>query len=237
MNVAVVILTWKRIPRLKNTLFMLYNQKYKDFRVHISNSNEIKHYVVKNYVDYFNTTLKMNVTASLDSNDDLAFRRMYIGRQLRQEGIDVILFIDDDVDFGPEYVATALSKYEEKSYKSWFAWNMYGPNYYTDRTRIFDEHEKVNYVGTGVSMIDTNIFLEDGLLNPPEHLWRGARTTEDLWLSYYAMHIMKWKLQFIHIPNTKIHGNDNVALFKAIQKDEYTKADFLTDLIKEGWKI
>lgn len=237
MNVVVVILTWKRIPRLKNTLSMLFNQTYKDFKVYISNSNEIKHYTVKNYTDYFNTVMKMNIEASLDSNDNLAFRRMSVGRKLKEEGADVILFIDDDVDFSKDYIKNALSQYEPKSYKSWFAWHMYGPNYYVERTRVYDIKDPVNYVGTGVSMIDANIFLEDGLLNPPEHLWRGARTTEDLWLSYYAQHIMKWKLAYMDLPNTRIHGNDNVALFKTIQQDSYNKADFLQDLIKEGWKI
>jgi hypothetical protein len=237
LKVTVVVLTWQRIPRLKSTLEMLHKQTYKNFNVYLSNANEKKHQAVANFAEYFTKYYKMDVTASFDGNETFAFRRMAVGKRLLESGTDVVLFIDDDVDFLPTYVETCLSKYEPKSYKSNFAWNVYGENYYKDRTRIFDEETPVNYVGTGVAMIDASIFKEKGLLNPPKHLWKGAMKTEDLWLSYYANYVMKWKLQFMYIPGTKINGDDNVALFKSILQDDYTKADFLTDLRKEGWKI
>jgi hypothetical protein len=236
-RVAVVLLTWQRIPNLKHTLKALAEQTYSDFDVYISNANQPRKAGVEKYVNFYKD--KLNITVSHDGNEMFAFRRMSIGNNLAKDGTQIILFIDDDVTFNKNYIENCLSHYEEKSYKSGFTFvfNNGGENYYSHRTRISDVNTKVNYCGTGVSMIDASIFLENGLLNPPEHLFPGALKIEDLWLSYYADHIMGWKLQWMPIPGTVIGGADSVALYKKVLDDPYTKAHFLTDLIKEGWKI
>lgn len=83
-------------------------------------------------------------------------------------------------------------------------------------------------------MIDPAIFLEDGLFDAPD----GAMGIEDLWLSYYADQILKWRLKYMNVKDhCKINGADEVALYKTFLNSEYTKADFLRELVAMGWNI
>jgi hypothetical protein len=158
-------------------------------------------------------------------------------------GTDIILFIDDDITFGPDYIENCLRYYEPNSYKSGFAWSFQanGENYYKYRTRINDYTSKIHYCGTGISIIDAKIFLDDRLIKraPPE-----AYRIEDLWLSYFAQHVCKWKLGYIEMKDVVIGGSDNAALYKEILNDKKTKgtpdkADFLKMLVARpySWKL
>jgi glycosyltransferase involved in cell wall biosynthesis len=236
-KVTVVLLTWQRVSRLKYTLKDLAGQTYKDFDIRISNANLKYSKVVDKYASFYSKDLDIKV--SHDGNKLYAFRRFTVGRELAKAGTEIVLFIDDDISFPSNYIELALSQYEPKSYKSEFAWQFFngGRNYYKYRTKVRQTGKQVHYCGTGVGMIDASIFLDDGLLKPPEHLWQGALKVEDLWLSYYASHILDWKLEYMEIPDVTIGGADNVALYKSVLSDPYTKADFLVDLVKTGWRI
>ena len=240
MKVTVVLLTWKRLSHLKRTLTMLAGQTYKNFDIHITNANLHHSHVVDRIAKNFSHRLQISVTH--DGNDIYAFRRFTVGKRLAEKGTEVILFIDDDVTFPSTYIENALKHYEPETYQSGFAWLFYnkGKDYYKYRTRVFDNNRKIHYCGTGVGMIDAKIFLEKGLFNAPE----PAYTIEDLWLSYFAQHVMKWKLKYFPIPNVIIGGADSVALWKQIIKDKKNdeaimdKADFLKLLIKKYmWKL
>lgn len=233
-KVTIVLMTWKRISMLKETLRDLEAQTYKDFDLYISNGN-LEH---ARYVDKFTNQFKnkLNIRVSHDGNDQKSFRRLIAARKMAQEGTEIILFIDDDIELPPTYVETVLAQYEPKTYKSGFAWGFFngGSDYYKHRKRRVNNSFIVHYCGTGIAMVDAKIFLEDGLFNAPA----GAMGIEDLWLSYYAQHIMKWNLAYMEVPKgTIIGGDDAVALFKTYLDTDYTKADFLRELVAMGWKI
>lgn len=235
LNVYVMLLTWRRIPFLKNTLSMLSRQTYKNFTIHISNGNLARQESVNKTVEMFKKTgLKMNVTH--DGNDTFAFRRFTVGKMLAEQGADVVLFIDDDITIPADYIENCIKHYEPKSYKSGFAWSFQkgGEDYYTYRTRHWDNKHTIHYCGTGIGMVDASIFLSKGLLDAPEEAYK----IEDLWLSYYAQHVMKWKLEYMPTPRVVIGGADRVALFKEILASKYNKADFLRLLVKKyKWKL
>lgn len=227
------MLTWQRINHLAVSLHNLARQTNTDFNVIISNANPRYQSRIEDYVQNFRGYFDIKVRK--DSNAEFAYRRLRVARDAAIDGSDIILFIDDDVIIPPHYVEKAVQQFEPQSYKSQFAWRLDdgGSDYYGKRTRVFDKRKKVNYCGTGVGMIDASIFLEDGLFDSPA----GALKVEDLWLSYYAQHVMKWKLQYLDVRNVKIGGGDSVALYKSIAKQKYNKADFLRDLVKMGWKL
>ena len=240
-KVTVVLLTWQRIGELKKTLRALANQTYKDFDVRISNANIKYSGIVDKHKRMFSEDLDISV--SHDGNDIFAFRRFTVGRELALSGTDIILFIDDDISFGSDYVETCLRYYEPESYKSGFAWSfqMNGADYYKYRTRIYDFESKIHYCGTGIGMVDAKIFLDSRLIKdaPPE-----AYKIEDLWLSYFAQHVLKWKLGYIEMKNVAIGGTDTAALYKQILSDKQTKgtpdkADFLRLLMQKpyNWKL
>lgn len=233
MKVSVIVMTWKRIPDLKETLRELSAQTHKDFEVYISNGNLEQAKQVDKYVNQYKD--KLNIRVSHDGNEQRTFRRLIAARKLAEEGTDIILFLDDDVQIPPTYLTKCLSQYEPKTYHSGFAWSFYnnGKNYYKWRTRRWDNKRKIHYCGTAMSMMDASIFLDDRLLDAPA----GALTIEDLWLSYFADHVLKWNLKFMQIPNVILGGSDTVALFSEIQQQPYNKANFLNDLVKMGWRL
>lgn len=240
VRITVVLLTWQRVGQLKRSLASLSSQTFKNFEVHISNGNLRQKANVESYAKLFSDRLKIRVTN--DGNDLYAFRRFSVGKKLAEEGTDIILFIDDDISFNDDYLENTLRYYEPKSYKSGFAWSFQdgGSDYYGKRTRVRDDHSKVHYCGTGISIIDASIFLDDNLMSTaPEE----ALKIEDLWLSYYAQHVKKWKLGQINMTNATIGGADDVALYKSIIKDKKTieaadKADLLKLLVKKyKWKL
>lgn len=241
VRITVVLLTWRRIGNLKKTLAMLSGQSFQNFEVFISNGNLSQKQNVESYAKLFSDRLKIRV--SHDGNEMHAFRRFTVGERLASEGTDIVLFIDDDITFPSDYLESCLRYYEPKSYKSHFAWSFQdnGSDYYGKRTRIRDFTSKIHYCGTGVSMIDASIFLDRGLINKAP---KEALLIEDLWLSYYAQQVKKWKLGYLDPVNVIIGGADSVALYKQVLNDKQTKAgavdkaDFLRLLVKKyKWKL
>lgn len=240
VRVTVVLLTWQRIGNLKRALAALSQQTFNNFEVFISNGNLKSIKPVNDYSKMFSDRLKIRV--SHDGNDSFSFRRFTVGKRLAEEGTDIILFIDDDITFEDDYIENCLRHYEPASYKSGFAWSFQnkGRDYYNERTRIWDYTSRVNYCGTGISIIDASIFLDPDLIKkaPPE-----AYKIEDLWLSYYSQHVKKWKLGYIEMNNATIGGSDSVALYKKIISDKKIgastdKADFLKMLVsKYRWNL
>jgi hypothetical protein len=88
-------------------------------------------------------------------------------------------------------------------------------------------------------MIDASIFLDDRIFSAPKE----AYLVEDLWLSYFSDHVMKWDLKYIPMKNVHIGGSDQNALYKKIMRDKRTegaadKADLLRILVKKyKWKL
>jgi glycosyltransferase involved in cell wall biosynthesis len=239
MKVTVVLLTWKRVSILRKTLLSLANQTYQDFDVRISNGNPEFSGAVDRFAESFSN--KLRITVSHDGNRLYAFRRFTIGRELAKNGTDVVLFIDDDVVFDSGYVELCLNNYQPKTYQSGFAWSFQdnGSDYYKYRTKVKDTETKVHYCGTGVSMIDSSIFLDDRLYDVPAE----AYLVEDLWLSYFAQDVLDWKLKYIPMKNVSVGGSDPHALYKKIIRDKKLigtpdKADFLRLLVsKYHWKL
>lgn len=237
MKVAVVLLTWQRFNALKYTLQDLSRQTRNDFDIIISNGNLKERAInsIDKYVKYYGKH-NLNMYVRHDGNDLYAFRRFTVGKDLAEQGYDIVMFIDDDVRVPPGYVAKCLEQYEPKTYKSGFAWVLHhkGSSYYKHRTRKWDNKEQVHYCGTGFSMIDASIFLDPGLIKKaPE----AALKIEDLWLSYYAQHVKGWRLAYMECPGVELGGADSVALYKQIQKDPVNKTHFLHQLVKMGWKL
>jgi len=239
-KITVVLLTWQRLSSLKKMLLSLKDQTYKNFDIRISNANLVKFQYVENVAKMFDGHLDIEV--SHEGNDVFAFRRLTVGKDLAERGTNIILFIDDDVQIPNTYIEQCLRYYEEKSYKSGFAWRIDrgGSDYYKYRTRIHDPNEKVHYCGTGMGMIDASIFLDPKITRdaPPE-----AIRIEDLWISYFAQRVLKWKLSPIPLQDVQLGGADQVALYKQILREKHTeklpdKADFLRLLVRKyKWKI
>lgn len=232
MTAAVILLSWKRpIGTLKN-LKDLNQQTHKDFKVIVSNSNPEISEQLNSYKARFPD---LNIDIRDESNEYFCFRRFFIAKELAEAGTDVIFFIDDDVRVPRNYIELALSQYQRHTYSSSYAWTFQdnGSDYYKKRTRVYDNKENIKYCGAGVSMVDSSIFLDKGLFEVPH----GAYEIDDLWLSYYADHVAKYKLRYLDIPGVSVKGNDSVAMLWTVKSKEYTKKEFLIDLVSRGWSV
>lgn len=235
-KVTVVILTWKRIPKLKDTMMSLLNQTNKDFNIHISNGNLQVVEKIDTYIKKLRLISDMQISVSHDGNDKFTFRRFDVCQRLANDGTEIVLFIDDDVTIPDNYVEMCLNQYEPKSYKSGYAWNFQdgGSDYYNKRTRRYDNDEIIHYCGTAMSMIDASIFLDDNLINTaPESSYK----IEDLWLSYYVDSILGWKLEYLDLPGASVVAADGVSLARQVLNDTVNKKTFLKQLIELGWNI
>ena len=227
------MLTWQRLDKLPESLEMLDKQTNTDFTLHISNANLDEVSRVEELVSPFREKLNINLTH--DGNELYSFRRLMIGKDLALKGFDAILFLDDDVIIPNTYIEQCLTYFEPNSYKSAYAWYFLenGQNYYRKRVRVNNTISKVHYCGTAVSMVDSKMFLDEGIfLAPPD-----AHQIEDLWMSYYADHVLGWKLKYIPIQGLNIGGNDHVALSKVVKQKRNNKAVFLRSLVALGWNL
>jgi glycosyltransferase involved in cell wall biosynthesis len=239
MKITIVLLTWQRIASLKRTLLTLSNQTYKDFDVYISNSSERSAVPAEKYAKYFSD--KLSITFSQDSNENYAYRRLTIARDLAKKGTEIVLFIDDDITISEKYVQEMLAAYEPNSYCSAYAWRFSnnGQDYYRHRSKVSNNLKTIHYCGTAASVVDASIFLDDNLFNHPKEVY----LMEDLWLSYFAQHVKGWRLKYVPLGNIHIGGSDPNALYKKIMKDKANngtpdKADFLRTLVNEyGWEL
>lgn len=232
MNAAVILLSWQRPDGTLRNLKDLSRQTVDGFRVIISNSNPEISEQIESYKDKFPG---LDIEVRNDSNEYYCFRRFFIAREMAEAGVDAVFFIDDDIRIPKNFIELSLSQYQEKTYSSSYAWTFRdnGSDYYKKRERVFDNSSSIKYCGAGISMIDPSIFLDNGLFESPTE----AYGIDDLWLSYYADHVAKFKLRYLDVPGVRIGGNDNAALLWKIKANSYTKKDFLVDLVNLGWKV
>lgn len=237
MKIAVVLLTWQRLNNLASTLNKLHKQSFRDFDVVISNGN-LKDSAIERIESYYNhfSAKGLSIQVRHDGNEEQTFRRFYVGRDLAREGYDIVMFLDDDVTIPTTYIKRCLVQYQPQTYQSGFAWVFHnrGKNYYKFRSRVSNNDREVHYCGTGFSMIDASLFLDNALINDAP---KAARAIEDLWLSYYVANKEGWSLRYMDTPGVVLAGGDRVALYRQVQRAEINKSDFLLQLVEMGWDL
>jgi glycosyltransferase involved in cell wall biosynthesis len=232
-RVAIVLLTWKRVHTLQNTLNELSEQTNKNFELYISNGNLEASSIIDKISRPFKDSMK--ITVLHQGNKDYSFRRLILGNELSKKGFEAIIFLDDDVSVPSTFVQECLSHYNPKSYMSWYAWKFDGSGDYFKRIRVRRPQDKVDYGGAGVSIIDASIFKHSNIL---KNVPKEAFQIEDLWTSYCVANTDGWSVKYLPLTGIVLGGSDSVALHKQVQSSGYTKTDFLNYLMnKGGWVI
>jgi len=203
MKTAIIMCVWQRIGSLSNTIDMLSKQDENDFNFFIWNNNaNIKHEI--------NTLIKQYewVQVHHSPTNIGGIGRFHYAHKIHTE-FEHIIFIDDDQQFDNTFVKSMIVEYEPKTIKSWFSWKFNNSEYW-QRIRVRDG-SNVHYCGTGGMILDSSIFVDEKILTdcPIEYTF-----VEDLWLSFYANHVHKYKLK-----STK-HVNLSIVVDG---KDQYVK--------------
>jgi hypothetical protein len=120
-----------------------------------------------------------------------SFARFYLARDLAATH-DAIVFIDDDQDFGGSMVADQLASFAPRSLAGWWAFTYRpGARTYAQRDRVEVPLAAADYVGIGGMVAHSMVFTQASLFRCPRRYW----FVDDIWLSYYASHILGWQLR------------------------------------------
>ena len=224
----VIMCVWKRTEGFEKIIEQLNQQTFKDFKLFVWNNNpELK--------DEFSKILnKANFNYEIYHSDKNigGFARFFYAKRIRRNPnmMDYCVFIDDDQEFGPEILDVFLSEARPNTILSQWGWEFKKMQYYGEDARTErNPGQSLHYAGTGGMVVDMRVFDDDGLFECPSEYW----FVEDLWLSFYANHYLKYEL--IKSSVRMKNGDDVHSLYKVV-KD--VKKPMLVDLVSNyKWNI
>ena len=216
-----MLCVWRRPERLATTLASLADQTHGPVNLWIWNNNP----ALRLFVDEAVTDISdLDVDVIHSTRNVGGFGRFYIARRLAQEHAYVI-FLDDDQVPAPDFVETLVGEFAPETIKATWAFRFRGTRSYWDRIAAAPG-ERVKFCGARGMISDTQIFLEPGLFNCPRRFW----FVEDLWLSYYADHMLGWSL--FKSGASVLTAPDDLGQFLTLGA---TKDLMFRYLVRQGW--
>jgi hypothetical protein len=183
-GVPLVLCVWRRPARLSVTLSSLAAQT-RPINLWIWNNNpDLRAFVDATVAD----ASDLNIDVVHSSRNIGGFGRFYIARRLARE-YPYVVFLDDDQVPASDFVESLITESSPRTIRGAWAFRFRGTRSYWDRVAA-SPGERAKFCGNGGMICDSSIFLEPGLFECPRRFW----FVEDLWLSYYADHLMGWKL-------------------------------------------
>jgi len=222
-SVPVVVCTWQRIDRLGRTLDLLRAQTHLDVELHVWNNNWRRRSIVDSIVSE-TTGLRVEVTHSRRNIG--GFGRYYLARRLASRH-PFVIFIDDDQTFSKTMVEDFMSEARVGTISSYWAFRFRSAEDYWNQLPA-EPGSRVHYCGTGGMVVDTRIFREPGLFRCPRRFW----FVEDLWLSFYASHVLSWELFKSGV--TLSMDNDGHDQFLFLRRK---KSELMRYLVRAGWEL
>jgi hypothetical protein len=221
--VPVVLCVWRRPERLAKTVKLLAQQRDATVELHVWNNN-------RRAVDEVESVLAaapFAASVTHSSRNVGGFGRFYLARHLAASR-PFVVFVDDDVTFGETMARDFAGEWSARTISSFWGFRLLNADDFWARTPG-RPGEPVDYCGTGGMVADTGIFREQGLFRCPRRFW----FVEDLWLSYYASHVLGWELRksAVELQLVEEDGNDQY-LHLARRKSR-----FLRQLVREGWSM
>ena len=220
-KLPVIICTWRRLDRLQRTLGQLAAQDL-PVQVLIWNNSpdraKVDAEVMKSIIP---------ATVHHSERNIGGFGRFYLAREVAEQGHDLAVFIDDDLDFEPGTIGELVNGHQQRSLSGWWAFNFrsadYGSKFQPEPGEI------ASLIGTGGMIIDTAVFRDARLFRCPRRYW----FVEDLWLSYVAGHLCGYT-GFRSSAGFSFDesAEDNHAQYRVLG---HTKVRFLRYLVRQGW--
>lgn len=182
----VIMCTWKRVDRLGRTLELLADQEA-PATLYVWNNNRRE----AGRLDALLAKGPIPAQAFHCDRNIGSFGRFYLAHDLA-DWHDVVLFIDDDQDFGRSMVADQLASFRPKSLAGWWAFTYRpGARSYAERDRVDAPFARADYVGVGGMVADAAVFRDPALFQCPRRYW----FVDDMWLSFFATHVHGWELR------------------------------------------
>jgi glycosyltransferase involved in cell wall biosynthesis len=221
--IPVVMCVWARVDRLERTLSLLASQTRRDMVLHLWNNNAH----AREHVEAAVAATDLAVDVVHSARNAGGFGRFYVARELAARGHRRVVFIDDDLTFGPTLLEELLEEARPATISSSWAFHLLRGREYRERIEA-RPGERVKYCGTRGMICDTAVFADARLFECPRRFW----FVEDLWLSYCADHLLGWTLQKSHV---RVDADeDGLDQFHYLHP---TKARLLRHLVRAGWEL
>ena len=219
----VIMCVWRRVDQLERTITMLQEQTHPHTELHLWNNNWRLRHTVDNIV---RNARYLPISVTHSKRNIGGFGRFYLARFLADRHKRVIL-VDDDETFTPTMVEDLAAEFEPRSIYSFWAFRFTSPDDYWSRVAV-RPGERADYCATCGMVVDTHVFTETGFFRCPRRFW----FVEDLWLSFYADHLLGWNLRKSSVEfGVDLDGRDQFTLLHR------RKSTFLRYLVAKGWKV
>ena len=245
-SVLVIMCLWKRIHYLKDTLHYLEEQNIdKSITLCIWNNNNDSINEINEIIKNFNGK-KVKVVIHHSPENIGGIGRFIFTKYIceKKTFFKNVIFIDDDQIFETDCFKILLNNVKEqksyhwsgkKFYKDrgyWECWSNIWPKLRKDIDNTNFDDNYLDYGGTGFMIINTECFLMDDFY----HFNEDYKFVEDLWMSYFVINKLGYKLQNGKELRDKVkiipgENNNSIAQVNILRS---TKDIFLNELRKEG---
>lgn len=225
VNVPVVMCTWQRLYRLENSIANLGDQLGVNVNLIIWNNNSEERTRVEEIVE--NARAKLDVKIIHSPTNIGGIGRFHVARKLAPRS-PYVIFIDDDQILPRDFIAKLYAERSDKELHSSWAFKILNTENYWDRIEL-EPGQRANYCGTGGMIAPTKIFISEDIFDIPA----GYMFIEDLWLSYFVINKLGFKLYKSSAAITACEDMRD-GLWRALGDK---KSDLLRILVKRGWKL
>lgn len=182
--IAVIVCLWNRRERIHDILKIIDQQKTsRGVRLVLWNNNAADSAFYRRALADVGPGVTLDCVQFLDSPHNIGgIGRFIAARELKRGGYtDPFIMMDDDQDFGPDFVENLLAVSAPRSIAGVWAWNNDGA--YWNRTQVLTTGQGADHVGTGGSICDSALVEDDAFFDrlPMKFLFM-----EDIWMSRYA---------------------------------------------------
>jgi hypothetical protein len=221
-SLAIVSCVYNRPERLRHTLKMLEAQTLQIFQLILVNNNPD----IADYVDECVALSPLPITVIHNEQNKGSFARIEIMHQYGHE-YDYFLTLDDDADINKQYVDVWWQNRSNDEVRGWKGFYFRPGGNYWQRTEARIGSTCHYLWGSGV-MVPSWVAADPAILELDERYWMA----EDLWLSYYANHVLDIPLRRTSLTLNIIEdGKDSYGKLRQV------KIDMLNELRARGWQV
>lgn len=219
---ALLTCVWNRPERLERTLSMLESQLLQIFDVYLINNNA----TLRAHVDDLCERSPLNIAVQHNAENHGSFARLEKMHELSDQ-YQFFTFLDDDADIAPDFTAKWWNLRDDEAVQSWMGFRFRPGGTYWERDAVPVGREAHYLFGCG-NMVPGWVGADEYLLALDRRYWMA----EDLWLSYYANHVLGLPLrrarQSLQIVDD---GKDSYAALRDV------KVEMLDGLRGMGWAV
>ena len=241
LPIHIVIVCWSRVYLLKEQLVWLQEQTLAENRqllVHLlSNNNETHPEILQTAIEFsrkqkFELASKgvpIQIKIIENKRNWHAFSRfLYVDELRRTEPMDMVIFVDDDQYWVPNFLTSLLSYHRPKGMTTWYGKTFSKTDFHTGladywkstdikwshiATKNLTEITTFTYGGPGGSVFDVNLWLFDQQLLRLKYDLQEYHEFDDVWVSYVIDALLGWEHRRLPMPIPVDIANCNHSLY------------------------